>query len=106
MPNLGPTELLIIAGVLVLLFGATKLPKLARSMGESARIFKAETKGIRDDDNAEGERDDTAEHSGAADRSRHSRSEANVQPRQLPESAQHDLLDSETVDEHQRRKSS
>lgn len=49
MPNLGPPELLIIAGVLVLLFGATKLPKLARSLGESARIFKAETTGMRDD---------------------------------------------------------
>lgn len=50
MPNLGPTELLIVAGILVLLFGAAKLPKLARSLGESARIFKAETKGLHDDD--------------------------------------------------------
>lgn len=49
MPNLGPTQLLIIAGVFVLLFGAAKLPKLARSLGESARIFKAETKSLHDD---------------------------------------------------------
>lgn len=54
MPNLGPTELLIVAGILVLLFGAAKLPKLARSLGESARIFKAETKGLHDDDEALG----------------------------------------------------
>jgi sec-independent protein translocase protein TatA len=40
MPNLGPTELLIILGIVVLLFGATRLPKLGRSMGQSIRGFK------------------------------------------------------------------
>lgn len=54
MPTLGATEILIIVGVVVLLFGATKLPKLARSLGESARIFKSETKGLRDDDEETG----------------------------------------------------
>ncbi|AOS62255.1 twin-arginine translocase TatA/TatE family subunit [Actinoalloteichus hymeniacidonis] len=49
MFGLGATELLIIAGVLVLLFGATKLPQMARSLGQSARILKAETKGFRGD---------------------------------------------------------
>ena len=48
--NLGPTELLIILGILVLLFGATKLPELARGSGRALRIFKAETKGLMDDD--------------------------------------------------------
>ena len=43
-------ELLLLLGVLVLLFGATKLPMAARSLGQSLRIFKAETKGLRDDD--------------------------------------------------------
>ncbi|WP_150462574.1 Sec-independent protein translocase subunit TatA [Nesterenkonia ebinurensis] len=41
---------LIILGILLLLFGATKLPKLARSLGESARIFKSEVKTIREED--------------------------------------------------------
>jgi sec-independent protein translocase protein TatA len=36
----GGPELLIILAVLVLMFGATKLPKLARSMGQSAKEFK------------------------------------------------------------------
>ena len=36
----GPTELVIILAILVLLFGATKLPKLARSIGESAGELK------------------------------------------------------------------
>jgi len=47
-------ELILLLGVLVLLFGATKLPTAARSIGQSLRIFKAETKGLRsDDDSAE-----------------------------------------------------
>ena len=38
--GLGPTELLLIFGVIFLLFGATKLPELARSMGTSMGEFK------------------------------------------------------------------
>ncbi|MGH3786146.1 MAG: twin-arginine translocase TatA/TatE family subunit [Pseudonocardiaceae bacterium] len=38
----GGWELVLILGVLVLLFGATKLPTAARSIGQSMRIFKAE----------------------------------------------------------------
>jgi sec-independent protein translocase protein TatA len=34
----------------VLLFGAKKLPELARGSGRALRIFKAETKGLMDDD--------------------------------------------------------
>lgn len=48
--GLGTTELLIILGVLILLFGAKKLPELARGSGRALRIFKSETKGLRDDD--------------------------------------------------------
>jgi len=48
--GLGPTELLLILAVVVLLFGATKLPELARGSGRALRIFKAETKGLLDDD--------------------------------------------------------
>ena len=48
--GLGTTELLIILAVLVLLFGAAKLPELARGSGRALRIFKAETKGLMDDD--------------------------------------------------------
>ena len=50
LAGLGPTELLIILAVLVLLFGASKLPELARGSGRALRIFKAETKGLMDDD--------------------------------------------------------
>jgi sec-independent protein translocase protein TatA len=50
MGNLGPTEIILILLVLVLLFGAKKLPELARGSGRALRIFKAETKGLMDDD--------------------------------------------------------
>ncbi len=50
MPNLGTPELLIIAFVVILLFGSKKLPDAARSLGRSLRIFKAETKGLGQDD--------------------------------------------------------
>ena len=48
--NLGTTELLLILAVVILLFGAAKLPELARGSGRALRIFKAETKGLMDDD--------------------------------------------------------
>ena len=44
MPNLKPTELIILLVVLILLFGAKKLPDAARGIGRSLRIFKAEVK--------------------------------------------------------------
>jgi sec-independent protein translocase protein TatA len=47
--GLGGTELLIILAVLLLLFGASKLPELARGSGQALRIFKSETKGLMDD---------------------------------------------------------
>ena len=43
-------EILILLVLLVLLFGAKRLPDTARGLGRSLRIFKAETKGLRDDD--------------------------------------------------------
>lgn len=45
-----PTHLLIVLAVLVLLFGSAKLPKLAKSLGESMRIFKGEAQKLHSDD--------------------------------------------------------
>jgi sec-independent protein translocase protein TatA len=44
--NLGPTELLIVLAIIMLLFGAAKLPKLAKSLGESAKEFKSATTAV------------------------------------------------------------
>lgn len=51
--QIGPTEILIILGVVVLLFGGKKLPELARGSGRALRIFKSEVKAIDDDAKAE-----------------------------------------------------
>ncbi len=40
MPNIGPMELIVILVILLLLFGAKKLPELARSVGTSAKELK------------------------------------------------------------------
>jgi sec-independent protein translocase protein TatA len=40
-PTLGPWELIIVGAVVVLLFGATKLPKLGKGLGEGIRNFKS-----------------------------------------------------------------
>ena len=40
MFGMGPTELMIVFGIFVLLFGGAKLPGLARSMGQSIKEFK------------------------------------------------------------------
>ena len=50
MPSIGAPEIILIILVVVLLFGAKKLPELARGSGRALRIFKSETKGLMDDD--------------------------------------------------------
>ena len=42
-------EWVVILAIVVLVFGAAKLPDLARSSGQALRIFKTETKDLRDD---------------------------------------------------------
>lgn len=49
----GTWEWVIILAIVILIFGAAKLPDLARATGQSLRIFKSETKGLRDDDDDE-----------------------------------------------------
>jgi sec-independent protein translocase protein TatA len=48
--NLGATELLIILAVVLLLFGSTRLPKLARSLGQASKEFKKGVDGETEDD--------------------------------------------------------
>jgi sec-independent protein translocase protein TatA len=50
MPNLGGWEFVILIGILVLLFGAKRLPDMARSIGQSARVFRGEMRGMKNDD--------------------------------------------------------
>lgn len=46
---MSPMHWAIVLGVLLLLFGAKKLPDMARSVGQSARVLKGELKGLEKD---------------------------------------------------------
>ena len=48
--NLGPREIVILLVVVLVLFGAKRLPDSARSLGRSMRIFKSEMKEMKADD--------------------------------------------------------
>lgn len=50
MGALSPTHWLIIAGVLLVLFGAKRLPETARGIGRSARILKSEMREVTESD--------------------------------------------------------
>ncbi len=62
--QIGPTEILLILGVVLLLFGGRKLPELARGSGRALRIFKSEVKELKDDEKSPSDRDDTIVHEG------------------------------------------
>lgn len=56
IPLLAPPEgmeWILLLAVVILLFGAGKLPDLARNAGRAIRIFKAETKALREDNEDE-----------------------------------------------------
>ena len=48
--NIGPTELIIVLAIVLLLFGSTRLPKLARSLGQASKEFKKGVDGEHEDD--------------------------------------------------------
>jgi sec-independent protein translocase protein TatA len=50
MPKIGTMEILIILAIILLLFGAKRLPDTARGLGRSLRIFKSEIKAAQDDE--------------------------------------------------------
>jgi sec-independent protein translocase protein TatA len=52
MPRIGLSELLVILLILVVLFGATKIPQLGRGLGEGIRNFR---KGLRSGTDDEGD---------------------------------------------------
>jgi sec-independent protein translocase protein TatA len=53
MPNLGATEIILIVAVLFLLFGATRLPQLAKSLGQSRKAFKEGMREAEEEEKAE-----------------------------------------------------
>ncbi len=69
MGGIGAPEIILVLLVLVLLFGAKKLPELARGSGRALRIFKAETKGLIDDEDDEKPKDKGQDSSTTGDES-------------------------------------
>lgn len=51
--NLGPTELIIILAIVLLLFGGSRLAGLGKSSGRALREFKEETKSLKGEDKQE-----------------------------------------------------
>jgi sec-independent protein translocase protein TatA len=79
MSNFKGWEIIIILALLLLLFGAKRLPDAARGLGRSMRIFKAETRGLRDDDD-----DDDRARSERAERTADDAPARAATPRELP----------------------
>ncbi|PKW25342.1 Sec-independent protein translocase subunit TatA [Phycicoccus duodecadis] len=52
MGRLGPTEIIIIAVLVIVIFGWKRLPDAARSLGRSARVFKSEVDEMKKDNEA------------------------------------------------------
>ena len=85
--NLGTPELLLILAVVILLFGAAKLPELARGSGRALRIFKAETKGLSEDEN-----DGAASTATTEERELQARQQAQLDARQAELDAERERL--------------
>lgn len=60
LSNLNGWHLLILILVVLLIFGAPKLPGLARSLGQSMRIFRSEVKAMKDDDGSDSQSESTS----------------------------------------------
>jgi sec-independent protein translocase protein TatA len=100
--ELSPWHLLILAAVVLVLFGAKRLPDSARSLGRAMRIFKSETAGLR-----EGEKDDDGVTRAQAAPSQPAQAQP-VAPQQLPASAPKDdgtLVNGVPLSESQRNQS-
>jgi len=54
MGNIGTWQLVIVLVIILLLFGAKRLPEMAKGLGQSLQVFKKETQGLT------GDRDDSA----------------------------------------------
>jgi len=57
--SIGPTELIIIFVIILLIFGGKKLPELAKGLGKGIREFKKATKDVQDELDIDKIEDDT-----------------------------------------------
>ncbi len=59
--RLGTTELLIILGIILVIFGPSKLPEIGKSLGRGIREFKSATKDIKESINIEDDNDEKSQ---------------------------------------------
>jgi sec-independent protein translocase protein TatA len=57
MPQLGMGELIVIFLVVLLLFGASQIPKVAKGLGQGLREFKRAARELQEDDKDQAEKD-------------------------------------------------
>ena len=69
MGNIGPWQLIIVLAIVLVLFGAKRLPEAARGLGRSLKIFKAETQGLVSGDDDDKSTDGDRNTSGSAQQS-------------------------------------
>ena len=60
MPNIGPLEIIVILFIVVLIFGAKRIPELGRSLGKGIRGFRSSLEGDKGEDDDESEQDKPA----------------------------------------------
>jgi len=60
MGSFGTTEIILIVAVLFLLFGATRLPQLAKSLGQSKKAFKEGLREAEEEEKSEQKKIDSA----------------------------------------------
>jgi sec-independent protein translocase protein TatA len=68
VPNIGPTELIVVLVIVLLIFGPKRLPGLGRQLGSGMREFKDSItgRGDKDDDGADNDEDDSRRQANAA----------------------------------------
>ncbi|MBZ8177771.1 twin-arginine translocase TatA/TatE family subunit [Corynebacterium poyangense] len=86
--TLGAPELLVIFLLIILLFGAKRLPDAARSMGRSLRIFKSEVKEMSKDDERDNQAQIAASQPPVQQPIHQPQPQVNYQPQQYPQDPQ------------------
>lgn len=76
-----PWAIVLLIVLVILLFGANKLPGLARNMGKSMRIFKSEVEELRGDDKRDEDEDDIDVRPARSSRPRDDRRDRQYDPR-------------------------
>lgn len=91
LPGVGPTELIIVLVIILLLFGAKRIPELAKGLGTGVREFRAGTKG---DGEVKGSKEKEGELAGGVGKDTHNarmQEEAEREERAAAERTEHQL---------------